>query len=165
MRKCKEYETFSRNVTRGAVRVGMDISVMKIQEVGERTISVIFWLDLSFIDNRIRLCNCQANMDNARKNRIMLIGTHKSQKWFLPDTAILDLQMVRDFKSITMTPKKLKALPNGGDTLMVYGGQFEVMIRCKTARGFPESVNRCLFRLFSLFRCAEDEGGWGHHLD
>ena len=149
MRKCEDYETFTRNITKRAFRVGMDISVMKIQSVGQRTISVVFWLDLSFIDNRLRICNCQSNEDNMRKNHFMLIGAHKAEKWFLPDTAILDLQMIRDYHSVTMTPKKLKALPNGGDTLMVYGSQFEVQIRCKMVRGFPESVNRCLFRFGS----------------
>ena len=132
-----------------AVRVGMDIAVMKIKEVGRRTITVVFWLDLSFIDNRLRICNCQGNEDNIRKNHFMLIGAHKAEKWYLPDTAILDLQMVRGYKPVTMSPKKLKALPNGGDTLMVYGSQFEVQIRCKMDRGFPESVNRCLFRFGS----------------
>ena len=149
MGKCRDYETFTRNITKKAVRVGMDISVMKIQSVGQRTITVLFWLDLSFIDNRLRICNCQANEDNMRKNHFMLIGAHKEEKWFLPDTAILDLQMVREYKAVTMSPRKLKALTNGGDTLMVYGNQFEVQIRCKMDRGFPESVNRCLFRFGS----------------
>ena len=69
MRKCEDYETFTRNITKRAFRVGMDISVMKIQSVGQRTISVVFWLDLSFIDNRLRICNCQSNEDNMR-NRV-----------------------------------------------------------------------------------------------
>ena len=127
----------------------MDISVMKIQSVGQRTITVVFWLDLSFIDNRLRICNCQANEDNIRKNHFMLIGAHKEEKWFLPDTAILDLQMVREYKAVTMSPRKLKALTNGGDTLMVYSNQFEVQIRCKMDQGFQESVNLCLSRFGS----------------
>ena len=77
MSKCNDYETFTGNITKKAVRVGMDIAVMKIQSVGQRTITVVFWLDLSFIDNRLRICNCQANEDNMRKNHFMLIGAHK----------------------------------------------------------------------------------------
>ena len=107
--KCREYETFSRNITKKAFRVGMDIAVMRILAVGDKTISVLFWLDLSFFDNRLRLCNCQANEDNIPEKRFLLIGAHKAEKWFLPDTALLDLQLVRHYNSITMSERKLKA--------------------------------------------------------
>ena len=104
MGKCRDYETFTRNITKKAVRVGMDISVMKIQSVCQRTITVVFWLDLGFIDNRLRICNCQSNEDNMRKNHFMLIGAHKAEKWFLPHTAILDLQLIRHYHSVSTTP-------------------------------------------------------------
>ena len=79
---CEEYETFSSNVTRQPVQVGLDITVLKITDVdsgGFRghigSVEVTLWLEVNYVDNRVAICQCQENnATNVRDGDFQLIG-------------------------------------------------------------------------------------------
>ena len=158
---CEEYETFSSNVTRQPVQVGLDITVLKITDVdsgGFRghigSVEVTLWLEVNYVDNRVAICQCQENnATNVRDRDFQLLGGIEGERWWRPDISVVDMDE-REFiptvsSDVGVYTTNMKAVQISGQTWIVWGAKPVIRVQCSMEKSFPHSINRCMVRFGS----------------
>ena len=66
------------------VNLELDVSVLQLIDIEEarNRITLIFWVDMSFFDDRLKLCDCDPDDDNIDRPDSFVIGSKFAEKWW-----------------------------------------------------------------------------------
>ena len=154
--KCQNYKTFSVPVQESSsispIHMELDVSVLQLRDIEEtrNRITLIFWVDISYYDDRLKLCDCEQDEDNINKGDGFVIGSKIGEKWWTPDVNIWESLHLERIESLTNKRFKMQARKFAGHTFVTFGAEMVVTSRCLfNITKFPTYKNRCRLRIGS----------------